>query len=90
MEEKSLQDLILTIEEEIKAPQSINEKDKELLIRLKTEIQEFLSKDEENKMSIHPTLIEKLQEGVDHLEASHPKITSIISQILDSLSGAGI
>ena len=46
--------------------------------------------DAEGSQSSDPSLIDSLEETIDHLQVSHPTLTTLLSQVLTTLSNAGI
>jgi hypothetical protein len=90
MDAIELRKLVEQLQLEIQKAKIINEKDQEMLIQLDSEIHELLGRIKDNEVSIHPTTIKRLEESLNHFEASHSTLTSVISQILDALSSMGI
>ena len=90
MDTIELRKLIEQLQLEIQKAKIINEKDQEMLIQLDSEIHELLGRIKDNEVNIHPTTIKRLEESLNHFEASHSTLTSVISQILDALSSMGI
>jgi hypothetical protein len=90
MDEKKLRQLMEKLQEEIKNSQSADRKDQERLAHLDSEIHEFLNRPEGSGGEIHPSIVRRLQENLNHFESSHPMLTALISQVLDALSGTGI
>jgi hypothetical protein len=90
MDEQELRKLIEKLQAEIKATQIVNKKDQELLFQLESDINEFLRRADENGGKYHPTTVMRLQDGLSHFETSHPLLTTLVNQILDVLSNAGV
>jgi len=90
MDAIELRKLVEQLQLEIQKAKIINEKDQEMLIQLDSEIHELLGRIKDNEVNIHPTTIKRLEESLNHFEASHSTLTSVISQILDALSSMGI
>jgi hypothetical protein len=90
MDAIELRKLVEKLQTEIRHAKTVNKKDQELLILLDSDIHEFLNRTEGKKAEINPTTIKRLEDAIHHLEVSHPTLTSLISQLLDDLSGIGI
>lgn len=86
MPEQRLRELLEQLHEELARTQSVDEKGREMLARLRADIQKFLDPTQENPES----LLERVQAAIDYFEAKHPAITAALSQMLRTLSNAGI
>lgn len=85
MADKTLRDLLEQLRIELGKAGSLDEKGRELLRTLDADIQKILG----GPSSPQPVQ-ERLQEAIDHFEVDHPAITAALSQILNTLSNAGI
>jgi hypothetical protein len=90
MDDNELRKLLLQLHDEIKNTQSVDEKGSELLRDLDGDIRDLLERSEENPTQSHPSLIGRLESTLDHFEITHPTLTRLISNLLDTLSNAGI
>ena len=90
MDPVELRKLIEQLQIEIQKAKTVNQKDQEMLVQLDSEIHELLGRIEGNEVHIHPTTIKRLEDSLNHFEASHSTLTMVISQVLDALSGIGI
>ncbi|MEW6285890.1 MAG: DUF4404 family protein [Chloroflexota bacterium] len=86
MPEQRLRELLEQLREELARTPSVDEKGREMLARLHADIQKFLDPAQENPES----LLERVQAAIDHFEVKHPAITAALSQMLNTLSNAGI
>ena len=88
MPDKNLTELLEQLHDELDNTKAVDEKGRQLLRSLNTDIEELLdrSKDVESDDS----LLERLQESIDYFEATHPKLTTALSQMLNILNNAGI
>jgi uncharacterized protein YaaN involved in tellurite resistance len=68
---------------------SINPLDRELLSRLQSDIAAVLNRTQDDE-DHYGGLTERLQESVARLEATHPRITLMMRQAIDSLAYLGI
>jgi DNA-binding PadR family transcriptional regulator len=88
MPDKNLGKLLEQLHVQLDNTEAVDEKGRELLRALKEDIQELLDRSESGQAE--DSLLERLQDVVDHFEVTHPSLTSALSQILTSLSNAGI
>jgi hypothetical protein len=86
MTDQKLRELLEQLHIELSRTESVDEKGRELLRHLDADIQKLIEPSEASNESIS----ERLQEAIDHFEVDHPAITAALSQILNTLSNAGI
>lgn len=86
MTDQKLPELLQQLHDELEKTESIDEEGRDLLIHLNADIQKFIDPDEEDD----DTIFEQIQDAIDRFEVDHPVITTALSQILNSLSNAGI
>jgi hypothetical protein len=86
MPERKLLELLEQLHEELARTQSVDEEGRELLAHISADIRKFLDPAQENPES----LLERVQAAIDHFEVKHPAITAALSQMLTTLSNAGI
>jgi hypothetical protein len=90
MEDQELRKLIEKLHAEIQDTQTIDEKGQALLVHLESDIRGLLERVGGKGALVHPSTIQRLEEGLDHFEVTHPSLTILISQLLESLSKVGI
>jgi hypothetical protein len=90
MDDQELQKLIESLHNEIQKAQSVDEKGRELLVHLEADIRRLLTQAGGASKAVHPSTLQRLQEGLDHFEVSHPTLTILISKVLEGLSNVGI
>ena len=88
MSDKNLTELLEQLHDELDGTQSVDEKGRELLRALNVDIQELLERSEDGQSA--DSMIERLQDTIDHFEATHPALTSTLSNIMNILNNAGI
>lgn len=81
-----LRTLLEQLHEELARTESVDEKGREMLRHVSADIQQFLDPDRENPA----TLLDRIRDAIDHFEVEHPAITAALSQMLNTLSNAGI
>ncbi len=86
MTDQKLSQLLEQLHTELERTESVDEKGRELLRHLEVDIQKFIGPTEDSTDS----LLERLQEAIDHFEVEHPAITTALSQVLNALNNAGI
>jgi hypothetical protein len=86
MTDQKLRELLQELHDELERTQSVDDNGREMLSRLNADIQQFLDPARENPA----TLLGRLQDAIDHFEVDHPAVTAALSQMLNTLSNAGI
>lgn len=86
MTDQRLRELLQQLHDELERIKSVDEKGREMLSHLSADIQQFLDPDQDNPT----TLLSRLQDAIDHFEVEHPAVTAALSQMLNTLSNAGI
>ena len=87
MTDKKLTNLLEQLHNELADTEAVDEKGRELLRALNADIETLLERSENET---DDSLLERLQESIDHFEESHPALTSVLSHIMTALSNAGI
>ena len=82
--------LLHQLHDEIEKIQTVDEKGSELLRDLDGDIRTLLERSGENPVPFLPSIVQRLEEPLYHFEASHPRLTAVISRLMDSLSSSGI
>ena len=87
MEDKDLTDLLQQLRSELARTRIVDEQGRELLRGLNADIEKLLERSDDDS---DDSLLERLQDGIDYFEATHPRLTTALSQLLNSLNNAGI
>ena len=90
MDNKELRKLLHQLHDEINDTQAADEKGNALLRDLEKDIRALLERSEEHPVQLHPSLVQRLESALSHFEVTHPGLTVRISELLDSLSNAGV
>jgi hypothetical protein len=90
MDDKELDELLEQLHREIEKTNTVDEKGQELLRDLGIDIRALLERSEGSRIQVQPLTIHHLQDAIDYLEITHPTLTTILSRMLETLSGAGI
>lgn len=86
MADQKLRELLEQLHSELERAGSVDEEGREMLTHISADIQNLLGP----SGSAHPSLRKRLQDAIDHFEVEHPAITAALSQMLNTLSNAGI
>ena len=89
MSPEQLESLILRLREEIAGLETVDSDNRDTLNQLLQQIEISLSLDSDSQSS-NADLKNTLSETITQFEASHPRITAIINDILLTLSHLGI
>jgi hypothetical protein len=87
MTDKNLRDLLAGLHDELQRTESVDEKGRELLRALDTDIRALLERSGESGSD---SILESLQSAMDHFEITHPKLTMALSEMMNALNNAGI
>ena len=88
MTERNLGELLEQLRAELSKIDAVDETGRELLRALDADIQRLLERSEEGESD--ESLLQRLQDGIDHFEVTHPNLTAALSQMLNTLNNAGI
>ncbi len=91
MNDQDNRKLLEKLESEIEQTKPTDEKGRELLRHLREDIRAYLERSGDDQgQPEDDSFIENLNNAVDHFEISHPTLTTMLSQMLNILSNAGI
>ena len=90
MEQKQFRQILQQLHNELENTNSIDESDRELLYKIKNDIQQLLDKSDEYETRRHYTIIKQLTDIIHYFEKSHPKLALTLKQVIDTLSNMGI
>jgi hypothetical protein len=68
----------------------LDEEDRNLLLSLDKEIERLVDRSDDESGDTPDTVLEQLQESIEHFEDTHPTLTLTLSQMMTVLSNAGI
>lgn len=88
MADEKLTKLLEQLHTELDGTEAVDEKGRELLRALNADIEELLERSEDDQSD--DSLLERLQESIDHFGITHPALTSALSHIMTALNNAGI
>ena len=80
--------LLEEFRDQVAQTENLDEEGRTLLRSLDKEIHDLLESSED--VDTPDTVLEQLQESIEHFEDTHPSLTMTLSQMLTVLSNAGI
>ncbi len=91
MADPNLRELLEQLHKELERTETIDEKGDEMLRHLDADIRKLLKRSGAGA-DIDPdeSLLEHMQVTIDHFEATHPRLTTVLSEMMTILSNAGI
>lgn len=90
MDDKKLRKLLEQLHAEIEQTKKVDDKGRELLHHVNTDISELLTRTEGAPLKPKPTFRRGLEDAISHFEVTHPTLTAALSDLLNALSNAGI
>jgi hypothetical protein len=90
MDNQELGKLLEQLHSEIEHTESIDEKGRERLRDLATDIGDLLARSNDEQAQAQTSLLERLEDSISYLEVTHPTLTQTLSRVLETLSNAGI
>ncbi len=90
MDKQQLRDRLEELHGELQQINSVNENDRQLLQRLNGDINKLMEAGDSDQHHVYDRLGEGLKEGIERLEASHPRATMLMGQLVDALAKIGI
>jgi hypothetical protein len=88
MSDQALRKLLEQLQGELKQTESVDDQGRELLRGLEAEIHQFLERAEDE--TARPSCLLGLEDTITHFEVTHPDLTRVLSDMLTTLSNAGI
>lgn len=89
MTDQNLRELLEKLHQELEQTEAMDEKGNEMLRHLDADIRSLLKRSGAQAETDETTL-ERLQDTIDHFEATHPRLTLMLSEMMTILSNAGI
>ncbi len=91
MADQNLRDLLEQLHKELERTDSVDEKGNEMLRHLDADIRTLLKRSGKGaELEADEPMLERLQDTIDHFEATHPRLTTVLSEMMTILSNAGI
>jgi len=83
-----ISELLEQLRKEMANTRAMDEKGRELLRSLNADIQSLLNSSDVDEAD--DSLLERLQDSIDHFEDTYPRLTTTLSSLLTALNNAGI
>ena len=90
MTDKDLRTLLEGLRDELQHIESMDEKGRDLLRDLDSDIHELLQRSGDSGAQADETVLQRFQSAMDHFEITHPNLTRALSEMMTALSNAGI
>jgi len=90
MSDENLRKLLEQLHDELERTESVDEKGDELLSHLDADINNLLKRAGRGKTPADESVLERMQDAIDHFEVTHPTLTTMLSDMMRILSNAGI
>jgi len=91
MNDDELRNLLEGVHRKIETTDQVDEKGRELLNHLSTDIQNLLERTgQEEPVRGNSTEVSRLEESIRYFEVTHSSLTAALSQLLNILNNAGI
>ena len=91
MADQNLRDLLEQLHKELERTETVDEKGNEMLRHLDADIRTLLKRSGAGTpIDADEPMLERLQDTIDHFEATHPRLTTVLSEMMTILSNAGI
>jgi chromosome segregation ATPase len=90
MDNQELGKLLEQLHSEIEHTESIDDKGRERLRDLATDIGELLARSSDEQTQAQTSVLERLEDSISYLEVTHPTLTQTLTRVLETLSNAGI
>lgn len=88
MTQKTLKEQLSRLHEELASGESLDPETRELLARVSRDIERVL---DENDVDVdQASVIERIEAAAVDFEASHPRLSSFLSEITDTLAKLGV
>jgi hypothetical protein len=90
MDKRHLHNRLEQLHDELQQVESVDESERQILQKLMSDIKKLVEEGETDQHHVYDRLGEGLREGIERLEASHPRATMLMGQVVDALAKMGI
>ena len=88
-DQNNLRELLEKLHSELERIDTTDEQGQKMLRHLDADIRTLLKRSD-SKIETDETMLERLQESIDHFETTYPRLTMMLSQMMRILSNAGV
>jgi hypothetical protein len=85
-----LRDMLEQLDEEIQRTEFIDEEGRGILSRLQQDVRDLLARSGGISSGPGLSITERLRQGIGHFEMTHPTLTTLMEEVVNTLSGMGI
>ena len=89
MDKERLQTTLEQLHDELQQIESVDENERQILQKLMSDINKLVEAGDSDQQHV-ARLDEGLREGIERFEASHPRATMLMGQVVDALAKIGI
>jgi ribosome-binding protein aMBF1 (putative translation factor) len=87
---QQLREQLERLDANIKQTKSVDEAGRTILHELQQDVQDLLARSgEDSGLQQHP-IAERLREGIQHFEVTHPALAGVMEEVVNMLSAMGI
>lgn len=86
MSDEKIHELLEQLRHEIEQVESVDDRGRELLRAMDADIHDLLAR----SAKPGPSMFKRMEDSMEYLEVTHPRLTELLSELLASLSNAGI
>ena len=92
MDNQHLHNRLEQLHGELQQIESVDENEQQILQKVMNDIKKLIQAgdSDQHHEHVYERLREGLREGIKRLEASHPRVTMLMGQVIDSLANIGI
>jgi len=90
MDKQELHNRLEQLHRELQQIESVDEGEQQLLQTLMSDIKKLIEAGESDHLHVSDRLGNRLKEGIELFEASHPQTTMLMGQAIDALAKMGI
>jgi hypothetical protein len=90
MDREKLHAELARLHDELQRIDAVDAADREMLARVMGDIRALLDAPERERSRLYSGLAGMLREGIDRLEAAHPRATQLMGEVANTLAGIGL
>jgi hypothetical protein len=90
MDKQQLQPRLEELHNELKQIDSVDDEERQVLQKLIGDINKLIEAGDIDQHHVYDRLGEGLRQGIERFEASHPRATMLMGQVIDALAKIGI
>jgi hypothetical protein len=87
---QQLREQLERLDADIKQTQSVDEAGRTILHELQQDVQDLLARSGESSGLQQRDVTERLREGIQHFEVTHPALAAVMEEVVNMLSAMGI